>query len=680
MPGKKLIFVLLGFFCVGPVFAQFCPRVGQTPKGAYPICGNVTLTRAPTPFCAGPELIVPGCRPNEKYTPFYPTWFKFTCYTDGLLGFQVIPTDYIGDDYDWQLFDVTGQPVLNAFFFSHTVALAGNWTELNGVTGAQPGGTKDRFSCPDGATLTHMLPLFAGHNYLLLICHHKEPPPEPRGFTLTITGGNADIGDPTMPHLSSASTPCGGTPLTIRFNKKLRCSSVLTDGSQFTISPSLANVVSAGKMGCDDTYELDSLVVQLDSDIPAGTYTLSVKPGSDGTEIKDFCDNTISASETISFKVNTPPVALMNSIINPGCNPNELEIGFSQKINCASIAADGSDFVVTGSSPVTIIGASGAYCIADPFYNSYSATVKIKLSAPISGKGNYQVKLVKGSDGNTVQDQCKAEVSAGATLAFSTKDTVNADFSYNVHLGCKTDTINYFHPGGNEINEWTWDFDGLQASSLQAPQILYTEFGLKYAQLIVSNGACKDTSALVPIMLDNELKAGFEATNTICPGDPASFKDSSRGHIISWLWNFGNGITSSSRTPVPQFYSTQPVTYSVIPQLIVTNSMGCTSTASQKIDVLNRCLILVPGAFTPNNDGLNDYLYPLNGYRSSSLWFIVYNRYGQVMFETRDPAKRWDGKFKGQVADPGTYIWILHYTDKFTNEYVEQKGTSILIR
>ena len=50
------------------------------------------------------------------------------------------------------------------------------------------------------------------------------------------------------------------------------------------------------------------------------------------------------------------------------------------------------------------------------------------------------------------------------------------------------------------------------------------------------------------------------------------------------------------------------------------------------------------------------------------------------MFETHDPAKRWDGKYKGQTADEGTYIWILHYADKFANEYVEQKGTNILIR
>jgi len=679
MLSKQIIIILFVAFWVQPGMAQFCPPIGQTPDGAYPVCGYITVTEPGRLDCANGSIPAP-CAGGMLGDP-NPFWYKFTCYKTGNLGFTITP--YMPeDDYDWILFDITGY--FPKAVYSLNLAIKGNWSGAPGPTGAMNGGSSG-WECASPAsqnrpTFCSMPPLVVGRKYLLLVSHHTYPPPfAASGFTLKFEGGNADIGDPTLPHLTSASTPCGGTPLTVRFSKKLKCSTVLLDGSQFTISPPLANVVGTGRMGCDNTYELDSAILQLDNTLPAGNYTLSVKPGTLGKEIADFCDNTISASETIPFVVTNPPLPLLQSIVAPGCNPDELQIVFSQKINCASVAANGSDFVVTGSSPVTVIGASGVNCIRDPFYNAYSTTVNIKLSAPISRKGNYQVKLVKGTDGNTVQDQCKVDVLAGATLAFSTKDTVNADFNYNVHLGCKTDTINYFHPGGNDVNEWIWDFDG-HSSSLQAPQISYTEFGVKYAQLIVSNGACRDTSALVPILLDNELKAGFEATNTICPGDPASFKDTSKGHIISWLWNFGSGLTSSSPTPVPQFYFTEPFTYTVIPQLTVTNSMGCTSTATQKINVLNRCLILVPGAFTPNNDGLNDCLYPLNGYRSSSLWFIVYNRYGQVMFETRDPAKRWDGKFKGQTADPGTYIWILHYTDKFTNEYVEQKGTSILIR
>ena len=116
------------------------------------------------------------------------------------------------------------------------------------------------------------------------------------------------------------------------------------------------------------------------------------------------------------------------------------------------------------------------------------------------------------------------------------------------------------------------------------------------------------------------------------------------------------------------------------PQLVVKNDIGCTSTAAQNIILLDACYVYIPGAFTPNNDGLNDYLYPLNGYRTTGLLFRIFNRYGQLVFEATNPDQRWDGRFGRQAAEPGTYVWILHYTDKFTHKYVEKKGTTILIR
>lgn len=118
----------------------------------------------------------------------------------------------------------------------------------------------------------------------------------------------------------------------------------------------------------------------------------------------------------------------------------------------------------------------------------------------------------------------------------------------------------------------------------------------------------------------------------------------------------------------------------VYPRLIVQNNLGCFDTAIQKIIIPNSCYIAVPNAFTPNRDGLNDYLYPLNAYKATDLLFRVYNRNGQLVFETRDWTKKWDGTFKGQGADLGTYVWTLQYTHIETGKRVEQKGTTILLR
>ena len=110
------------------------------------------------------------------------------------------------------------------------------------------------------------------------------------------------------------------------------------------------------------------------------------------------------------------------------------------------------------------------------------------------------------------------------------------------------------------------------------------------------------------------------------------------------------------------------------------DNTGCYDTASEKITKLQSCSIAVPNAFTPNGDGKNDYLYPINGDLTSSLEFQVYNRYGQLVFETRDWSKKWDGTIGGKPQPTGTYVWMLHYTESASGKSFFLRGTSVLIR
>jgi len=87
----------------------------------------------------------------------------------------------------------------------------------------------------------------------------------------------------------------------------------------------------------------------------------------------------------------------------------------------------------------------------------------------------------------------------------------------------------------------------------------------------------------------------------------------------------------------------------------------------------------VPSAFTPNGDGLNDYLYPLNAYEATNLLFRVFDRSGQLVFETKDWTKKWDGTVKGIKQATDVYVWMLEYTD-VKGKKISQKGTTVLIR
>lgn len=652
--------------------AQTCTTLGQNPSTAFPVCGTSVFSQGTVPFCGGRSIPAPTC-PRGPFSDKNPFWYKFTCFASGTLGFQITPNT--PEDYDWQIWDITGHNP-DDVYTDASLIVAYNWSAEFGVTGTSATAGSLRECDGPGVPLMSLMPgLIAGHDYILLISHFTDTP---NGYGLSFGGGTANITDPKEPHLQSARAACDGTSTTIKLNKRMKCSSLTGSGSEFTISPPLANVISAVGFGCSSGFDMDSLILTLDTPLPPGNYTITINNGADGNTIKDNCDRNIPPGENIPLVVYPLIPTPMDSISKIGCAPDELQLVFRKNIKCSSIAADGSDFIInliSGSTPVTVIGAVGN-CSA----GGLTPIIKVKLSALVQTKGVYQIQLVTGSDGNTIIDECSQQTPAGATLNFNTKDTVNANFNYSIKYGCKRDTINYFHDGRNEVNIWKWNFDNLRRSSLQNPSIIYGSFGQKQAQLIVSNGVCTDTSAVIPIFLDNELKAAFEVTAIVCPNELAIFKDNSIGKILSWNWDFGNGVSSNAQTPPPQSYLPARVTTNIFPRLIVQNNYGCFDTAIQKIIVPNSCYIAVPNAFTPNNDGLNDYLYPLNAYKAVDLLFRVYNRVGQMIFETRDWTKKWNGKFKGQPADPGTYVWILQYTNSETGKRVEQKGTTILLR
>ena len=180
--------------------------------------------------------------------------------------------------------------------------------------------------------------------------------------------------------------------------------------------------------------------------------------------------------------------------------------------------------------------------------------------------------------------------------------------------------------------------------------------------------------------MNEPIKAIFSSPEFACPSDTISFINSSTGPIKKWFWDFGNGQTNTQQNPPWQSYPSSSSITNYPIRLSVTDSIGCSDTTYRLIKVAPNCYIAVASAFTPNGDGLNDYLYPLNAYKASNLLFRIFNRFGQLIFETTDWTKKWDGKFKGLQQPSGTYVWTLDYTDNTTQKRISQKGTTVLIR
>ncbi len=209
--------------------------------------------------------------------------------------------------------------------------------------------------------------------------------------------------------------------------------------------------------------------------------------------------------------------------------------------------------------------------------------------------------------------------------------------------------------------------------------MIYNTGGEKSVTLTVSNDYCSDAHT-EKITIAPRLDAKFNSPEVSCAVDAVTVTDASAGDITGWNWNFGDGSTSIQQNPDPFKYTAVPGEKTYTIKLSVSNDIGCTDSASANILVVGNCNIVVPTAFTPNNDGKNDYLFPTNAFGADNLIFRIYNRFGQLIFESRDWQKKWDGNVNGQPQGSGTYVWTLMYTLRSTGRRYTFKGTTLLVR
>ncbi|WP_301929042.1 gliding motility-associated C-terminal domain-containing protein [Ferruginibacter sp.] len=113
--------------------------------------------------------------------------------------------------------------------------------------------------------------------------------------------------------------------------------------------------------------------------------------------------------------------------------------------------------------------------------------------------------------------------------------------------------------------------------------------------------------------------------------------------------------------------------------LTVKNELGCTAHDTVKLRVLKGPGFYVPNAFSPNGDGLNDRFRPTAVGISNLEYFRIFNRYGDIVFETSNVGEGWDGTYKGIKQNIGNYVWMIKGTDRLGRVKM-LKGNVVLVR
>jgi len=224
---------------------------------------------------------------------------------------------------------------------------------------------------------------------------------------------------------------------------------------------------------------------------------------------------------------------------------------------------------------------------------------------------------------------------------------------------CAPATINFNNTttGGETF---TWNFgDGSPVSSEPYPTHTYMNPGTYTVSLeAVDNNTCNirdDTSVTITVFGPPSADFSFTPAKPV-ENTPTTFVNQTIG-AVSYLWEFGDGQVSTETNPMHQYNKTG--TYDVC--LLATNAAGCTDTVCRQVAAIVIPLFDIPNAFSPNGDGMNDVLM-VRGFGIANFNFRIFNRWGQLVFESNDPNTGWDGRFKGTIQPMDAYAYTVNVT------------------
>jgi gliding motility-associated-like protein len=222
---------------------------------------------------------------------------------------------------------------------------------------------------------------------------------------------------------------------------------------------------------------------------------------------------------------------------------------------------------------------------------------------------------------------------------------------------------------------YLWDFGNGQTSTLRnPPPAVYSNPGAYRIKLSVSSEQCPSPlhTAQQVIKVDEPTKAIRYPVNYAVANLPLFLRARPIGADV--IWSPPVSLDNpASYTPV--FVSANEQLYTITLKTI----SGCTTVDTQLVKINKSIVIYVPNSFTPNNDGLNDILRPfMIGIKELS-YFKIFNRWGQLIYQTSKIQDGWDGRFKGVPAGTQTLVWVLEGIGADNKKY-QAKGTTILIR
>lgn len=281
-----------------------------------------------------------------------------------------------------------------------------------------------------------------------------------------------------------------------------------------------------------------------------------------------------------------------------------------------------------------------------------------------SQAGSYEV--------NVIALGCTSKVAAPVNLSLIKASVPKFSNSST----CIDVPVSFFNETDTTSVNFIWNFGDGQTSTLLNPVYTYKKSGAFVVKLTVTPKLCSSLSDSITKNITVDVPpVGIKYPDVLAvknKATPLSARFIANGY--SYLWMPSTGLNNGA-IQKPVFNASQEQLYRVR----LTSPGGCITMDTVKVSVYDSSDIFVPKAFTPNKDGKNDILQPFLVNITTLKFFRVYNRWGQLMFQTSDSRQGWDGMYNNKPQPLETYTWIAEGIDS-NGATIFKKGQTALIR
>jgi len=612
-----------------------------------------------------------------------PTWMVINIAGSGTLEFS-LGQDMGSGCFDWIMWPYTSTSCTQ-IINNQLAPIRCNWNGMcEGFTGiATPpptGGEPSNFE-PE-------LNVTAGQQYLLCMSNYSsQTTTVPLNFF-----GTANVSCNTvLPITVNNVTICPGQTATLSANSPGATTYSWSPGGQttssITVSPSTTTtytctVTAPAPNGGTSTGVATGTVTVLSATNPqCGCTTTASNTGP------------ICVGQTFNITTTAVPVGTYSWTLNG--NP----IANTQTVTALPAATSGSytfNVSATDGNGNTCISSTTVVVNPLPIVNAGNdQSICIGSSTTLSGSGATSYQWDNGVQNGIpfipTSNQTYTVIGTDANSC-SNSDQVDVSFLYaqipsitpSVTVGCIPTQV-VFDNNDPQTQNCIWDFgNGTTSNGCFNQSAVYNQVGCYDIILTQTDGqGCDTTVTFQDVICIEDVTASFYVNpGTIGPGNSnVSFYNNSVG-ASSYFWEFGDGENSTDFEPVHTYSTNLQTGYSAL--LVATSPAGCIDSTTMPISYEELLIYYVPNTFTPDADEHNQLFKPIftSGFSPEKFEMTIYNRWGELIWQSVDHNKGWDGSFgeKGVDVPVGTYTWVISFKPKDTDEKLKITGFVNLLR